>query len=418
MLKPLLDRIEQGQEELFDLLGRLIRINSENFGSHGNEKACALFIRDYCRALGLETELYSPLEAPGMTSHPDYWPGRNLEERYNVTARWTGIDNSDELMLAAHSDTVPIGDPSAWSFDPLGGEQRDGKILGRGACDDKYAIATTLFLLKQLKALGFQPRSNLLFTAYSDEEFGGSNGALAACLKYPSRRLVNLDCKNFEIWHSAAGGQVANLMLTSDTPLDSCGSMARALPAVLDAIDAFGARRKAELAANPFYAGTNIPDTALRYMTVQAGNEGNDLNQARVQFVFYTDKTKEAIEIEYDQMVDDLRRQLADQGIDQVRLQPVTRFFHYIYTPKDNPSITAMAKAARTVSGRELKVCGSCLSDLSIFLKYGSPLAYGFGIGRDFDAVGGAHQTDEYIETADLLEYAQTVGTYLVKTMS
>ena len=29
--------IESDKDELFELLGNLIRINSENFGSHGNE---------------------------------------------------------------------------------------------------------------------------------------------------------------------------------------------------------------------------------------------------------------------------------------------------------------------------------------------------------------------------------------------
>ena len=33
--------IDQRKEELFDLLCKLIRINSENFGSYGNEKECA-----------------------------------------------------------------------------------------------------------------------------------------------------------------------------------------------------------------------------------------------------------------------------------------------------------------------------------------------------------------------------------------
>ena len=51
-------------------------------------------------------------------------------------------------MLMGHIDTVEIGDISNWDFDPLAGVIKDGKILGRGACDDKYALATVIFLLK------------------------------------------------------------------------------------------------------------------------------------------------------------------------------------------------------------------------------------------------------------------------------
>ena len=49
-------------------------------------------------------------------------------------------------------------------------------------------------------------------------------------------------------------------------------------------------------------------------------------------------------------------------------------------------------------------------SDLSIFLKYGSPRAFAFGIGRDFGAYGGAHQADEHIECGRFLEFAQILG--------
>ncbi len=69
------------------------------------------------------------------------------------------------------------------------------------------------------------------------------------------------------------------------------------------------------------------------------------------------------------------------------------------------------------VSGRELAVCGSCLSDLSVILKYGSEEAYGFGIGRDFNLYGGAHQPDEFIECDKLLEYAKIMAAYVVKTL-
>ena len=76
-----------------------------------------------------------------------------------------------------------------------------------------------------------------------------------------------------------------------------------------------------------------------------------------------------------------------------------------------------MCKAARTATGRELNVCGSCLSDLSVILKYGSKEAYGFGIGRDFNEYGGAHQPDEYVLCDELVEYAKIIATFIVQTL-
>lgn len=174
------DLIEERKSELFELLSSLIKINSESFKSYGNEEEIAKYIYALCQELGLESELYSPLDIPDFENHPDYMPGRGLENRYNVSAVWKGIEDNDEIMLLGHTDTVEIGDPANWEFDPLSGEIKDGKIYGRGACDDKYALATVLFLIKLLKEQGFTPKSNLVFSAYSDEEYGGSHGALAA----------------------------------------------------------------------------------------------------------------------------------------------------------------------------------------------------------------------------------------------
>ena len=409
--------IDQRKDELFDLLCRLIRINSENFGAYGNEQACPAYIRDLCLELGLETEMYSPLDIPGYKDHPDYLDGRHLENRYNVSAIWRGETDENELMLMGHSDTVAIGDRQMWSFEPLAGEIRDGKIWGRGACDDKYALATALFLIRLLKEQGYAPKKNLVFSAYCDEERGGSNGALTAVLRDPCRRVVNMDCKNFEIWHCASGGGNLIYRYHTEKPVDSAAAAARALPVLMETLESFAANRREELSRNTFYQGTIIPETSFRYMDVHAGNEGADLGVGRIKVTFYTDKTKDEIFEEFRELDGIIREKLAPLGIIGEGFSLSTRFFHYAHTDPNNDSIRDMCEAAKEVSGRELKVCASCLSDLSVILKYGSPDAYGFGIGRDFDAYGGAHQPDEFIGCDDLVEYAKIIGTYILKTL-
>ena len=410
--------IEQKKEDLFQLLSSLIQINSENFGSYGNEAACAEYVAQLCREMGMETDVYSPMDIPDFENHPDYLPGRNLENRYNVTARWKGRDETDGLMLMGHTDTMPIGDLKHWTVEPLGGEIRDGKIWGRGACDDKYAVATALFVIKLLKEQGFVPKSNILFTAYSDEELGGSHGALASSLKYPCHRIINLDCKEFQIWHCASGGQECFYRYHTAEPVDSAYLTGRAIPVILDVMEGFKQRRKEELSANRFYAGTIIPDTSLRYMGIKAGDNGSDLGRGELKFVFYTDKTKDEIFAEYREMEQELNEKLAPMGIVGDGFFPATRFFHYAYAEPDCASIQDLCKAARSASGRELEVCGSCLSDLSVIVKYGCKEAYGFGIGRDFSEYGGAHQPDEFVSCDELVEYAKIIATYIIQTLS
>lgn len=64
--------------------------------------------------------MFSPLEIEGFENHPDYFPGRNLENRYSVVARLRGKEDKDSLMLMTHEDTVEIGDRKNVKITPFG----------------------------------------------------------------------------------------------------------------------------------------------------------------------------------------------------------------------------------------------------------------------------------------------------------
>ena len=416
-IKEICSIIDSRKDELFELLSSLVKINSENFVNCGNEEECARYIHSLCEKMGLESDIFSPLEVDGFTSHPDYMEGKNLENRYNVVARWKGQEDTDELMLMGHSDTVKIGDISNWNDEPLSGLIKDGKIFGRGACDDKYAIATILFIIKLLKENGFTPKKNLLMAAYCDEEYGGSHGALAAVLKYPCKRILNADGRKDEIWHcGSGGGEMKYLFHTKDT-VDSAKSTAMAIPVVIEKIEEFAKNRSEELDKNRFYKGTRIPGTSLRYMGVKAGNAGADLGCGEVYFVFYTDKTKDEIYAEFNALEKEIAEKLLPLGIIGDGFKPATRFFHYVYSEPDSEDIKLMVEASKEAIGVEPKVCGSCLSDLSVISKYGSPRAFAYGAGRDFSLEGGAHQPNEFIECDKLTEFAKTIAAYVIKVL-
>ena len=416
-IKHLCQLIDTRKDELFALLCKLIQINSESFATSGNEEACAEYIYEICKELGLETDIYSPMDLEGFEEHPDYWPGRNLKNRYNVTAYWKGAEDRNELMLMGHIDTVEIGDITNWDFDPLAGVIKDGKILGRGACDDKYALATVIFLLKLLKDEGFKPKANLLFSAYCDEEYGGSHGALASVLRDPCPHIVSMDGVEDQIWHCGSGGGEVKYMFHAEKTVDSAKVTASALPIVMEVVEKFAENRRRELQENRFYADTVIPETSLRYMGVRAGNNGMDLGNGEVYFVYYTDKTKEQIFAEFAELERELEERLAPLGIIGEGFKPQTRFFHYVFCEPDSEDVKNMLAVSKEVTGKEPIVCGSCLSDLSVISKYGSCQAYGFGIGRDFSKQGGAHQPNEYIECDKLLEYTKVIGAYILKML-
>lgn len=416
--KRIFELIDQRKDELFELLGSLIKVNTENRGNGGNEKNIVPLLEKLCKELELETDVYSPLSIEGFENHPDYIPNHDLAERYNVTARYKGAEDRDDLMLMAHIDTVLIGDVANWETDPLLGEVVDGKIIGRGACDDKYGIATILFLFKLFKEEGFVPKANILMSAYVDEEYGGSHGALATALKYPCPRIVSMDGREDQIWHCGSGGGEMAYVYHTAEPVSSAKTAAMALPIVLEVIEKeFASKRRAELAENPYYKGTNIPDTALRYMHIHAGDHGHDLGVGDVYFVFYTDKTKDEIYAELARIEKILAERLAPLGIIGDGFETRTRFFHYVNCAPDSADILDMLAAAREATGKEPLVCGSCLSDLSVIAKYGSTNAFAFGAGREFSKKGGSHQPNEHIDCEKFVNYTKTIAAYILRTL-
>lgn len=416
-LQSMLHLIESRKDELFALLSALIRINSENFGKTGNEEEVARYIHSLCGEMGVESRLYTPLEVENMTSHPDYMPGRNLENRYNVTAVLKGETDVNGLSLMAHLDTEPLGDLRNWRVDPLGGEIIDGKIYGRGACDDKYAVAASLFLLRLLAEEGYTPEKNLVVTAYCDEERGGSHGALAGSILYPAERVVSLDGHQGEIWNCASGGACYAYRFHTAVPVDGVGLTAKGLPIVMEEIDRFGDNRRREMGENPNCRGTVIPETSLRFLNASAGKSSGDWGSGEIIFTFYTDKTKEVINAELAEVAKRIEVRLAEIGIVGDGFTPTTRFFHYGAADPNCDAITDMLDCAREAAGKELNVCGSCLSDLSVIIKYGSPDAFAFGYGRDFASEGGPHQPNESIDCDDLVDFTKILAAYILKTL-
>ena len=416
-IKTLISLIDERKNELFRLLSDLIKINSESFSAYGNEEECAKYIHKLCLDMGLESELYSPLDIKDFTNHSDYMPGRGLENRYNVSATYKGKSDSNGLMIMGHTDTVAIGDVSKWDRDPLSGEISDGKIHGRGACDDKYALAASLFIIKLLRENGFVPKENLVFAAYSDEEYGGSHGALAAVLHDRCENIVNLDCEAGIIWHCGTGGGEVKYNFHTKDIADSAEKCARAIGIVMDELEKFKVNRCAELSANKYYKGTIIPETSLRYMGVKAGSDGSDLGDGFVYFVYYTDKTKAEIDKEFEALHEIIKERLDKIGVVGEGFVPNTRFFHYVHTEPDSDEIKLLLECAKEVGAGEIQVVGSCLSDLSVISKFGSSRAFGYGAGINFSKVGGAHQPNEYIECDEFLGFTKTVAAYILKTL-
>ncbi len=103
---------------------------------------------------------------------------------------WEGFDPSLEpVLLTAHQDVVPPGDPEDWDHPPFSGYRSDGYIWGRGAVDMKVQLVSLMESLELLLRRGFTPKRTVWIVLGHDEEIGGT-GARAAASFFASRGIT------------------------------------------------------------------------------------------------------------------------------------------------------------------------------------------------------------------------------------
>ena len=113
------------------------------------------------------------LEDLGFKCHRLVFGGDGTDEVQNLYARWG--TQQPNLCFAGHTDVVPVGDRTAWTTDPFGGQIEDGKLFGRGASDMKSAVAAFVAACSRLLAEG-GPNGSLSLLITGDEEGPAING--------------------------------------------------------------------------------------------------------------------------------------------------------------------------------------------------------------------------------------------------
>jgi acetylornithine deacetylase/succinyl-diaminopimelate desuccinylase-like protein len=415
--QKVLTYIDEHSDELDQLLSELIKIKSVNFDTHGDEEKCEELVMGQYRSLGLKAEKYYPTDVPGVLENPDYLPGRNADCRPNFSGTYNAPNSKKKVMLAAHTDVMPSGDITQWTVDPFGGEIKDGRIYGRGSNDNKFGIASSIMALKAILESGIVLESDVVLESYSDEEYGGGNGALAASLKHDCDAIINMDGGNFEIWSCSMGGQILEIGVQAKETQDSSKLVVDALLVIREELESFIQNRHTELKADRYFAGTDMERSAFRFYEFLAGDGGLGMNldHGKMSFVFYTNETQEHIQEELDEALKVIKTRLDEIGVTTKGFQPRSRFFHCLALPDEDATLQTVKKAAEEVVNRPISITGACLSDLSLFLKHGSPISLNFGIIRDFQLYGGAHQYDEFADQKELHEHCKAIALFLIR---
>jgi putative selenium metabolism hydrolase len=109
----------------------------------------------------VQLELYRQMEEAGFDEV-------KIDGLGNVIGR---IGNGTKILaIDGHMDTVDMGNPDNWDFDPLSGDIKDGFVHGRGSVDQEGGPASFVTSGRILKELGFDKDMTVYFVGSVMEE--------------------------------------------------------------------------------------------------------------------------------------------------------------------------------------------------------------------------------------------------------
>lgn len=369
----------------------LVRIPSVFDPAHpdGNERVAA----DYVAALLDEWNIaYARREvAPG---------------RPNIVADIHGARPGPILILEGHTDVVTAGARDAWSFDPFGGELRDGRLHGRGATDMKGGLAAMLYAARAIQDAGADFAGTLRLAILADEEGlmlgakgfvadGYLDGAAAALTAEPESDHICLAQKGALRLRVTMRGRMAHGCMPEEgaNPVTAAGE-------VIVACRRLEREIQAERPRHPLLGAFYLTPTVALAGEREQGNVIPPAAEVTLDIRTTSEHDHAEILRRVERAIADATASVANvaHAIEVMDDRPATE------TAPDDPLVLALAEAHRALTGQEPRFGGvPGTTDLTIFWAATRlpVVAYGPGI------VTLAHQADESVAIADITRYAR-----------
>ncbi len=164
LIDRLVAEVEERRDSLVSVTQDLLAYPTVNPPGHLYYEIC-LYLQERLQNSGFDVQLH---RAHGAIADCDRYP------RWNLIARRDGRTSGDCIHFNSHTDVVPAG--SDWTRDPFAAAIENGRIFGRGSCDMKGGLATSIIAAEAFLACVPDFSGALEISATADEESGGYAG--------------------------------------------------------------------------------------------------------------------------------------------------------------------------------------------------------------------------------------------------
>ena len=339
-----------------------------------------------------------------------------------VAGTLRGAQPGRRLLLVAHTDVVPPGDPATWTTPPFSPTVRDGHVFGRGACDMKGGLVAALAAIRAVAttigAMGLA--GEVVLVGVPSEEDGGAGTFAAIRAGYVGDAAVIPEPTRLEIVTVSAGAITFRLTVPgraahASTRLEGVSALdnLERLHAALRADEA--ARNAAEM--RPEMRALGLPYATI-IGTVHGGDWPSSLPDrivAEGRYGVRAGQTAAAAEVELRAVIG-----AACAADPWLRDHPASvevwgGRFSSCELPSGHPLAAGLADVAGAVTGHRPALVGVPYgSDMRLLVNEGGTPCVLFGPGD----VRGAHAANEQVALAEVVACARTLAAWIVGEMT
>jgi len=418
-----MEKVDGKRDELIALTQDLIRIPTLNPPGE--------FYRDICEFLdkrlsgrGFTTEMVRAFGTPGDS---DKYP------RWNIVARREGRHAGECVHFNSHIDVVEVG--QGWTMDPFGGELKDGKIYGRGSCDMKGGLATSIIAVEAFLETWPDFDGAIEISGTADEETGGFGGVAYLSEKgffspekvqhviIPEPLHKDRVCLGHRgvFWAEIeTHGRIAHgsMPFLGDCAVRHMGAVMAEMEASL--FPALAAKRT-DMPVIP----EGAKQSTMNINSIHGGQVEPEAGFTGLPSPVVPDRCKMIVDRRFllEENIEDVESEIRDV-LEKVKSERPTfkydmKEIHRVIptmTAKDAPVVSTVAAAIEAVMDKKPEyVVSPGTYDQKHIDRIGrmkNCIAYGPGI------LDLAHQPDEYIEVGDMLDSAKVMGLALAELLT